>query len=117
MAAKTVLQEYTPQRWMGLITTLNESVSQAAPGIGILLGGVIATIANPRIAFAIAGVGSLGYAVASWIALRPSAMPPRPVQRDQGLADEGGNGLPTAAAAGSPAETPTAGPNRETLVP
>jgi predicted MFS family arabinose efflux permease len=82
VAARTALQEYTPEKWMAMVMSLNESVSQAAPGVGILLGGLLAAWGNPRIALAVAGVGSLAFAVAVWIVLRPSAMPPPPVETD-----------------------------------
>jgi predicted MFS family arabinose efflux permease len=78
VAARTVLQEYTPQRWLGLVMGLNEAVSEAAPGIGIVIGGVIAELADPRVAFSVAGAGSLAFVVLVWIVLRPSAMPPPP---------------------------------------
>jgi hypothetical protein len=55
-------------------------VSQAAPGVGILLGGLLAAWADARIALAVAGLGSLAFAVAVWIVLRPSVMPALPVE-------------------------------------
>jgi MFS family permease len=82
VAARTALQEYTPEKWMALVMSLNESVSQAAPGVGILLGGLLAAWGDPRIALAVAGVGSLAFAVAVWIVLRPSVMPAPPVETD-----------------------------------
>ena len=67
-----------------MIMGLNESISQTAPGLGILLGGVIAAITNPRVALAVAAAGSLVYAVAAWIVLRPSAIGERPSRRTRG---------------------------------
>lgn len=99
VAAQTILQEYTPQRWMALVMSLTESVSQIAPGIGILLGGAIAALADPRVALAVAGTGSLAFAGAVWIALRPSAMPAVP--RDPEAASNGSADGATNAAAGS----------------
>ncbi len=32
MAAKTLLHEYTPQRWMAMVTSLNESIPRLRPG-------------------------------------------------------------------------------------
>jgi predicted MFS family arabinose efflux permease len=75
VATQTALQEYTAQRWMALVMSLNQSITQAAPGIGIVLGGLIAALTDPRVAFAVAGVGSLVYAITVWVVLRPSAMP------------------------------------------
>lgn len=82
VAARTALQEYTSEKWMAMVMSLNESLSQAAPGVGILLGGLLAAWGNPRIALAVAGVGSLAFAIAVWIVLRPSVMPPPPVRSD-----------------------------------
>ena len=42
VAARTALQEYTSEKWMAMVMSLNESLSQAAPGVGILLGGLLA---------------------------------------------------------------------------
>lgn len=101
-AARTALQEYTPQRWMAVVMSLNESVNQGAPGIGILLGGGITQLSNPRVALGIAGAGSLVFAAAVWVVLRPSAMPGRPVEPEEtaGAADD---------------LLPTAPPSRETI--
>ncbi len=107
IAAQTALQEYTSQRWMALVMSLNQSITQAAPGIGILLGGVITSLADPRVALAAAGVGSLAFAITAWILLRPSAMPPLPAQPEPSL---------TAAPGANGATAPTAAQNRETLV-
>jgi MFS family permease len=74
MAAKTLLAEYTPQRWMAMVTSLNESISQIAPGIGILLGGVLTVLGDPRVALVAASAGSLIYALAASIVLRPSRL-------------------------------------------
>jgi MFS family permease len=73
VAARTALQEEVKGDWMALVISLNESVSQAFPGVGILLGGALAQVASPRFAFAVAGIGSLVTAVAVSILLRPGA--------------------------------------------
>lgn len=70
VAAKTILQERTPDRWMALTMSLSDSLSQVAPGLGILAGGVIAAVANPRVAFAVAAGGSLLFAIGVPLALR-----------------------------------------------
>ncbi|HEX8975707.1 MAG TPA: MFS transporter [Solirubrobacteraceae bacterium] len=90
MAAKTLLQEYTPQRWMAIVTSLNESISQLAPGVGILLGGALAAVASPRLALGVAAVGTLTYAALASVVLRPARLgePPAAVRAD------GGNGVP-----------------------
>ncbi len=107
IAAATLLQEYTEQRWMALVISLSQSVLQAAPGAGIVLGGLITEISDPRVAFAVGAAGSLLYAGAAWVLLRPSMMPPRPP------ADEEPVTTPTAS---DPEYAPAIGEGRETLV-
>ncbi len=104
VAARTALQEHTSQRWMAMVMSLNEAIGQAAPGVGILLGGAIAALANPRVALAVAGAGSLAFTVAVWVVLRPGRMPevpteppPQSVEAPQGI-------------------VPAPPPSRETLV-
>jgi MFS family permease len=72
VAARTVIQERTSEHWMALVMSFADSVSQLAPGLGILLGGVITTLADPRLAFAVAAVGSLSFAVIAAGLLRPA---------------------------------------------
>jgi MFS family permease len=72
IAAKTAVQEQAPDHWMALVMSLNDSISQLAPGLGILLGGVIAAAATSRVAFGVAAAGSLAFALAVPIALRGS---------------------------------------------
>ena len=59
VAVRTALQEQVEQRWMALIMSLSESIFQAVPGGGILIGGAIAATAGPRAALAVAGGGAL----------------------------------------------------------
>lgn len=73
VAARTALQEQVKPDWMALVMSLNESVGQAFPGLGILLGGALADVGSPRFAFALAGGGSLVIAAAASILLRPGA--------------------------------------------
>jgi predicted MFS family arabinose efflux permease len=75
-AAETAVQQRAQQEWMALIMSLNQSVSQLAPGLGILLGGVIASVASARVALGVAGAGSLLFAVVVMFALRPAVMAP-----------------------------------------
>ena len=51
--------------------SFNEAVVQFVPGIGILIGGVVAALATPRLAFAVAGLGALVLTAATWVMLRP----------------------------------------------
>jgi predicted MFS family arabinose efflux permease len=77
-AAQTAIQQRAKQEWMAVIMSLSQSVSQLAPGLGILAGGVIASVASARAALGVAGAGSLLFAAAVIFALRPSAMTPAP---------------------------------------
>lgn len=70
IAAKTAVQQETPDDWMALVTSLNDSMSQLAPGLGILIGGVITALATSRIAFGVAAAGSLAFATAAPLVLR-----------------------------------------------
>jgi predicted MFS family arabinose efflux permease len=73
VAARTALQETASERWMALVLSLNEAMFQGVPGLGILLGGVIATLAGPRPALAVGAAGSLAVACAIWALLPPLA--------------------------------------------
>jgi hypothetical protein len=73
VAARTALQEQVKGEWMALVMSLNESIGQALPGVGILLGGALAQVGSPRFAFVVAGGGSLVIAAAVSILLRPGA--------------------------------------------
>ncbi|MGZ4295103.1 MAG: MFS transporter [Solirubrobacteraceae bacterium] len=70
VAWRTAVQERTPDRWMALIMSLTDSMSMLAPGVGIVLGGVIAQLASSRAAFGVAAAGSLAFAVAVPFAFR-----------------------------------------------
>jgi hypothetical protein len=71
VAARTTLQEHVEPQWMARIMSLNESMYQAVPGGGIIIGGVLAALAGPRTALAIAGGGALLVTVAAWLLLAP----------------------------------------------
>jgi len=53
----SAVQEMTAQGMQARVMSVLESVGAAMPGIGFLLGGVIATTASPRTAFLVAGIG------------------------------------------------------------
>lgn len=73
-AAQTAVQQRAPQEWMALIMALSQSVQQLAPGIGILIGGIVAALANSRVALGVAGAGSLLFAIAAIVCLRPAVL-------------------------------------------
>jgi hypothetical protein len=74
VAQRTALQEQVEERWMALIMSLNESVYQAVPGAGIVLGGVLTALAGPRVALAVAGIGSIAVTAVVWVVLRPGVL-------------------------------------------
>jgi hypothetical protein len=80
-AARTALQEVSDQRWMGMMMSLSESVNQATPGVGIVIGGAITALASPRTALAVAGAGALAIIPVAALALRPISA--KPLQRGQ----------------------------------
>ncbi|HLY48135.1 MAG TPA: MFS transporter [Solirubrobacteraceae bacterium] len=66
VAVKTALQEAVQQRWLALVLSLNESMLQAVPGLGIVVGGAITALAGTRIALAAGAAGSLAAATLMW---------------------------------------------------
>jgi MFS family permease len=57
IAVMTALQEQTPAPYQARIAGMMESIGFAMPGVGYLLGGAIVALADPRAAYAFAGVG------------------------------------------------------------
>ena len=53
VAARTALQEEVEPQRMALMMGFNESMFQLVPGLGILLGGAIASLAGPRVTLGI----------------------------------------------------------------
>jgi predicted MFS family arabinose efflux permease len=69
VAMRIALQEAVSEERMAMILSLNESMFQAVPGVGILVGGAITALAGPRAALAIAAAGSLVVASLMWLKL------------------------------------------------
>jgi MFS family permease len=70
VSVMTMLQEATPVDLQARVVGLLESIGAAMPGIGFLLGGALAAIWSPRVAYAVAGLGVLAI-VALGAALLP----------------------------------------------
>jgi predicted MFS family arabinose efflux permease len=70
IAATTMLQEVVEERWMAMMMSLDESIFQAVPGVGIILGGAIATVSGPRAALAVGGLGAAMIAAVMRVLLR-----------------------------------------------
>jgi hypothetical protein len=73
-AFMTETQDRTPRDWMTLVTTLLQSIRQISPGLGILLGGVLAAAGSSRLAFGVAGAGCLLFAGATFVLLSPKRL-------------------------------------------
>ncbi len=83
VAARTAVQERTPDRWMTLMMSVAESISQLAPGLGILIGGLITALATARVAFAVSALGSLAFAAAvPWVFRRGLTLPVAETEAD-----------------------------------
>jgi hypothetical protein len=59
-AMLTAIQEQLPDQAQAKLNSLVEALRTAMPGVGFLLGGVIASVSSPRAAYFVAGLGALG---------------------------------------------------------
>jgi MFS family permease len=57
VSAVSAVQELTKERMQARVMSVLESIGAAMPGVGYLVGGLIATEANPRTTFLVAGLG------------------------------------------------------------
>jgi hypothetical protein len=55
----TALQQRTPDGLQAQLNGLMEAVHSAAPGVGFLAGGILATVASPRAVYFVAAAGAL----------------------------------------------------------
>jgi MFS family permease len=53
----SAVQEMTAEGMQARVMSVLESIGAAAPGLGFMVGGVVASVASPRTAFLIAGLG------------------------------------------------------------
>jgi hypothetical protein len=53
----SAVQELTSSQYQARVVGLLEAIGKAMPGVGFLLGGVIAQLLNPRASFLTAGLG------------------------------------------------------------
>jgi hypothetical protein len=100
VAARTALQEHVEADWMAMMMSLNDSLYQAVPGGGILLGGALASLAGPRLALAVAGVGALVVTAVAWVVLRPGGALRPPARREADEEPDDPSSRPSPAAAG-----------------
>ncbi|HUC00881.1 MAG TPA: MFS transporter [Solirubrobacterales bacterium] len=59
VSAISAVQELTAEGMQARVMAVLESIGAAMPGVGFLIGGLIATLADPRVAFVVAGIGIL----------------------------------------------------------
>ncbi|HEV7770127.1 MAG TPA: MFS transporter [Solirubrobacterales bacterium] len=69
VAAVSAVQEMTTDEMQARVMSVLESVGAAMPGIGFVLGGIVAASADPRATFLVAGLGVLAIALLSALAL------------------------------------------------
>lgn len=72
IAVVTAIQEAIEEDMQARAAGMLEAVITAAPGLGFITGGVLATVWDPRTAFAVAGLGGLLVITSAWIAWRTS---------------------------------------------
>ncbi len=70
VSAVSAVQEMTPPGMQARVMGVLESIGAAMPGVGFLLGGVVASVVNPRATFLVAGLGILGIVAIATVALR-----------------------------------------------
>ncbi len=90
----SAVQELTVDQFQARVVGLLEASGKAMPGVGFLLGGVIAAVLSPRVSFLTAGIGVVvvlllaapALARASWGERAPSHPPPEePAPQTAGL--------------------------------
>lgn len=59
IALVTAVQELTRASYQARVLSMLEALGSAAPGIGFILGGVLASVFSPRLSYAVAGFGVL----------------------------------------------------------
>lgn len=82
VAVVSAVQELTASAMQARVISVLESLGAAAPGVGFLLGGLIATAIGPRATFLAAGVGVVAIALLAapllgrrWQPLEPTSRP------------------------------------------
>ena len=106
IALVTAVQELTRATYQARVLSLLEALASAMPGLGFVIGGVIASIFEPRLAYAVAGAGVVIILVIAATRLRQVDWSP---ELDQGE----GDGEPprvVKSAASSVANAGTSGP-------
>jgi MFS family permease len=81
VALMSAVQELTASRYQARVVGLLESIGRIMPGVGFILGGVIAELLSPRASFVAAGLGALGVLLVAVPLLRSADWRPEPEAR------------------------------------
>lgn len=68
----TAVQQLTAREFQAKVISFLEALAKAAPGLGFLLGGALATVFNARVSYAVAGVGVIAVLVVAGLAISRS---------------------------------------------
>jgi predicted MFS family arabinose efflux permease len=85
VAVVSAVQELTASAMQARVISVLESLGAAAPGVGFLLGGLIATAIGPRATFLAAGVGVITIVLLAAPLLGRRWQPPGPTSRPADL--------------------------------
>jgi len=67
----TAVQQLAQMPYQARVISVLESLAKGAPAVGFLVGGAVTSVFNPRVAYALAGMGVLAVlAIASLALLR-----------------------------------------------
>lgn len=91
VAAVSAVQELTAEGMQARVMSVLESIGTAMPGVGFVLGGLIAAVGGPRATFLVAGAGVLAIVLLG-IPLLGRTWSKRPATRDSRMLD-GGNAV------------------------
>jgi MFS family permease len=70
VALMTAVQQLTSALYQARVISLLESLASAMPGLGFVIGGVVAALFNPRVSYAVAGAGVFGVLAIAAVSLR-----------------------------------------------
>lgn len=79
-----LVQTLTPRRLLGRLMGVVEVINSAAPVLGFLLGGAVASLASPRVAMIGAGIGAL-LVVGAFVRIFVASRAPGAVEREPDL--------------------------------
>lgn len=88
VAAVSAVQELTVEGMQARVMSVMESIGTAMPGVGFVLGGLIAAVTGPRTTFLVAGVGVFAIVLTA-VPLLGRSWAKRPATEDSQLLDGG----------------------------